>query len=200
MTGFLLFAFVASFTPGPTNILVMASASRCGLRATWPLIIGSAGSAAGLVWAAGVGLAQPLIAFPLVRNGLSAVGVVWLAWLAWQLFCSAGQSMTDPSDIEQEAEPRPGALTGALLQLVNPKTWMMALAAVTVFASAGQATGHGATTRAVLFLTVALAGLTAWGALGRYSRGRFGRPGLRLWFDRSMAALLLIAAGLSLLF
>ena len=34
---FALFAFVASITPGPTNILVLSNSARYGLRAALPI-------------------------------------------------------------------------------------------------------------------------------------------------------------------
>ncbi|MEB3733172.1 hypothetical protein ULF88_01315 [Halopseudomonas pachastrellae] len=34
---FLVFAFVASITPGPTNLLAMSSSARFGMRASLPL-------------------------------------------------------------------------------------------------------------------------------------------------------------------
>ena len=38
---FMLFAFVASITPGPTNVLVLGSSARYGVAATLPLVIGA---------------------------------------------------------------------------------------------------------------------------------------------------------------
>jgi threonine/homoserine/homoserine lactone efflux protein len=38
---FMLFAFVASITPGPTNILILASSQRYGIRATLPAVFGA---------------------------------------------------------------------------------------------------------------------------------------------------------------
>jgi len=46
---FLLFAFVASITPGPTNILVLSHSSRRGLGATLPIIFAPAGGGADCV-------------------------------------------------------------------------------------------------------------------------------------------------------
>jgi len=37
---FMLFAFVASITPGPTNILILASSQRFGVKATLPAVAG----------------------------------------------------------------------------------------------------------------------------------------------------------------
>ncbi|MGB7757819.1 MAG: LysE family translocator [Salinisphaera sp.] len=192
--GFTLFAVVASFTPGPTNILVMANSARRGLGATLPLVVGSAFGVAGMVWAAGLGLAAPLAAQPWIHPVLSAIGMVWLGWLAWQLFRSAGAPMsTGGAD-----EASPGVWTGAGLQIVNPKAWMMALSVVGVFAP-GDAGASGATLRAIVFWVVALAGLTCWGVLGRQSGGRLRSAREHRLFNRAMAALLVVAAALSVM-
>ncbi|MGN8200340.1 LysE family translocator [Salinisphaera sp. RV14] len=189
MIGFTLFAIVASFTPGPTNILVMASSARRGLGATLPLVMGAALGVAGMVWAAGLGLAAPLVAYPAIHHVLTAIGMGWLGWLAWQLFRSAGE----PVAADRTPEVAPGLLTGAGLQPVSPKAWMMALAVVGVFAP-GDA--GGASLRALVFLIVAMAGLATWGVPGRYGIGSRGRH--RRLFNRAMALLLVVAAGLSI--
>ena len=46
MLAFMLFAFVASITPGPTNFLVLSNSASHGLRAALPIILG-AGAGAG---------------------------------------------------------------------------------------------------------------------------------------------------------
>lgn len=39
MLPFIMYAFVASITPGPTNILVLSNSARFGWRAVVPLIL-----------------------------------------------------------------------------------------------------------------------------------------------------------------
>ena len=53
---FLLFAIVASITPGPTNVIVLSHSARRGIVATLPIIIGGCGGAALLVLAVGIGI------------------------------------------------------------------------------------------------------------------------------------------------
>ena len=65
---FLLFAFVASITPGPTNILVLSHSARRGLGATLPLIIGACVSAALVVLVVGLGLGETLLRLPGVND------------------------------------------------------------------------------------------------------------------------------------
>ena len=47
MMSYLLFAFVASITPGPTNILVLTNSARYGLFATLPVVLGGCIGASG---------------------------------------------------------------------------------------------------------------------------------------------------------
>ena len=60
---FMLFAFVASITPGPTNILVLSNSARYGLKAALPIILGACVAAAGIVLA---------VALPLDPHGCQA--------------------------------------------------------------------------------------------------------------------------------
>lgn len=61
---FMLFAFVASITPGPTNILVLSNSARFGFRATLPIILGACAGAALLVLVVGSGFGQSLVQLP----------------------------------------------------------------------------------------------------------------------------------------
>ncbi|HCL76793.1 MAG TPA: lysine transporter LysE, partial [Pseudomonas sp.] len=128
---FLIFAFVASITPGPTNILVLGHGARFGLRATLPLVLGASLAAALIVLLVGLGLGEALQRYPRVQQAMSLLVALWLSWLAWQLLRSAAQSFEAASATHRELGP----LGAALLQLVNPKVWMMAVAVVSVFAA-----------------------------------------------------------------
>ncbi|MBF0643730.1 LysE family transporter, partial [Pseudomonas protegens] len=67
---FVLFAFVASITPGPTNILVLNNSARHGLRAAPPIILGAALAAAGIVLLVGAGLGDWLAGRPKVQQAM----------------------------------------------------------------------------------------------------------------------------------
>lgn len=56
MLPFIMYAFVASITPGPTNILVLSNSARFGWRAVVPLILGACTGAALLVLLVGMGV------------------------------------------------------------------------------------------------------------------------------------------------
>ena len=79
---FMLFAFVASITPGPTNILVLSNSARYGFKAALPIIFGACAGAAGIVLLVGCGIGQSLVQMPKVQTAMQWVGVAWVMALA----------------------------------------------------------------------------------------------------------------------
>jgi len=168
---FLLFSFVASITPGPTNILVMSHSSRRGMVATLPIILGACLSAALVVLVVGLGVGETLLRYPRVQQAMAWAGVLWLSWLAWQIFRSSPPSL-DPATAGDDGFSVFGA---AGLQLINPKVWMMAVAVVSVFGGNGDESAR-MVLLAFVFLLVCLPCMTAWAALGVGSARFFGSP------------------------
>lgn len=193
---FLLFAFVASITPGPTNILVLTNSSRYGLWATTPIVLGACAGAALLVLVVGMGLGDMLLRHQQLQTLMSWAGIAWLSWMAWQIFSSPAQAI-DPLNGDK-SRPDLGLFGAASLQLINPKTWMMALAVTSVFA------GHDADrTLRVLYLSlaffaVAIPCMTAWAFAG-VGAAAFIRSARNMQrFNRLMALLLLASTWLTL--
>jgi len=190
---FLLFAFVASITPGPTNILVLSNSARYGLVAAVPIIFGACASAATIVLLVGSGAGASLTAWPFVQTAMQWIGVVWLSYLAWQIFNAPAEAVTT-----QNADARLGLLGAAGLQLINPKTWMMALAVVSVFAGAGEQRLAHVMVLSLAFFLISLPCLGVWALLGAGSTRWLRSPRSMQRFNRYMALLLLGSAWLSL--
>ncbi|WP_263139842.1 LysE family translocator [Pseudomonas sp. RIT-PI-AD] len=185
---FALFAFVASITPGPTNILILSNSARFGLAATLPLVFSACGAAALIVLLVGLGAGEWLLGHPQLQQAMAWLGLAWLMYLAWQI----ANSPADPIEADTDAK-RLGPAGAAGLQLVNPKTWMMAFAVVSLFAGAGS-TSIGYGTYALVFLLISIPCLSAWALLGR-GAARFLRAGSRMKaFNVAMALLLVLSA------
>ena len=101
---FVLFAFVASITPGPTNILVLSNSSRFGLLAALPIIFGLR-AAALIVLLVGLGAGEWLLRHPPLQQAMAWLGVGWLLYLAWQIARSPTEAIEDDA-----ASRRLGAL------------------------------------------------------------------------------------------
>lgn len=191
---FLLFAFVAAITPGPTNILVLSNSARYGLLAAVPIIFGACASAAILVLLVGTGAGSSLTAWPAAQTVMQWVGVAWLSYLAWQIFRAPAVAIS-----AQHTQARLGWLGAASLQWINPKTWMMALAVVSVFAGRGEDRLAQVMTLSAVFFLVSLPCLGVWALLGAGSSRWLRSPRAMQRFNRCMAFLLLGSAWLSVL-
>jgi len=192
---FLIFAFVTSITPGPTNILVLGHGARFGLRATLPLVLGASLAAALIVLLAGLGLGEALQRYPRVQQAMSLLGALWLSWLAWQLLRSAAQSFEAASATHRELGP----LGAALLQLVNPKVWMMAVAVVSVFAAGSADKAVRVAQLSLVFLLMTLPCMSVWALLGAGSARLLQSPQRGRRFNQLLAILLLASTWLALL-
>lgn len=192
---FLLFAFVATITPGPTNILALSHAARFGLRATWPLVLGACIAAALIVMLVGLGLGEVLLRYPRVQLAMSWLGALWLSWLAWQLWRSAAK----PLNTEASGQRELGPLGAALLQLVNPKVWMMAVAVVSVFAADSEDKVARVLQLSLIFLLLAIPSMSAWALLGVGSARLLQSPQRLRTFNQALALLLLVSTWLALL-
>lgn len=191
---FMLFAFVASITPGPTNILVLSNSARYGLKAALPIILGACVGAAGLVLLVGIGVGQSLVHLPKVQTAMQWTGVAWLSYLAWQIFSAPAQA------IEVDASGKPLGLIGAAsLQLINPKTWMMALAVVSVFAGQGAERQNQMVYLSLVFFLISIPCLGTWALVGAGASRVFRSATAMQRFNRGMALLLLAATWLGVL-
>ena len=191
---FLLFAFVASITPGPTNILVLSNSARYGWVAAVPIIVGACASAATLVLLVGTGIGSSLTAWPAAQGVMQWAGVAWLSYLAWQIFNAPATAIAT-----RDSEARLGWVGAASLQLVNPKTWMMALAVVSVFAGDGEYRAVQVVYLSLGFFLVSLPCLAVWALLGAGSSRWLCSPRAMQRFNRCMGLLLLGSSWLSLL-
>jgi threonine/homoserine/homoserine lactone efflux protein len=193
---FMLFAFVASITPGPTNILILSNSARYGLKAALPIILGACVAAAGIVLAVGSGLGYSLTHSAGSQKAMQWLGIIWLSYLSWQIF----RSPVSDENLQAlvNGTQRLGMLGAASLQLVNPKTWMMAMAVASVFASEGSERQSQMMYLSLIFLLISLPCLGAWALLGAgSSRWLRSAPAMRR-FNHSMALLLLASAWMSL--
>jgi len=185
LTALAAFAFVTSITPGPNNLMLMASGANFGFRRTIPHMLGVGLGFVFMVVLIGAGLAQVFAAYPVSYRVLKVVSVAYLLFLAWKIATAA-----PPGETVRAGRPFT-FLQAALFQWVNPKAWAMALTAVTAYAPSESL---GAVTLvAAIFGVVNIPSVGSWTILGQQMR-RFlsNRARLRA-FNILMAVLLLVS-------
>ena len=184
LIAFALFAFVGAATPGPNNLILISSGLQVGLRRSLPFVVGINLGFSVLLVAAGLGVAQVVLALPELRLGLQLAGTAYMLWLALTLL-RAGGGMAG-------RRPMFGFWKGAAFQFVNPKAWMLSLAAVSIYLPA-QA---GLTALLAMCVTVWLVGSPAniaWAWAGTRLQGLLGHPARMRAFNGVMALLLVLS-------
>ena len=176
------FAFVTSITPGPNNLMLMASGANFGVRRTVPHMLGVALGFVFMAVLVGAGLAQAFAAVPQLYAALKIVSVAYLLFLSWKI-------ATAPPPGEAARASRPMTfLAAAAFQWVNPKAWAMALTAVSVYAPSQ--TMAGIATVSVVFGVVNLPSVSTWAVLGQGMRRVLTNPARMRAFNVLMAVLL----------
>lgn len=180
---FMAFAFVSSVTPGPNNLMLMASGANFGFRRTIPHMLGISIGFVFMVVLVGIGLMQLFDAWPASYTILKGLSIAYLSWLAWKI-AMAGQ----PGKGEAGARPF-SFLQAAAFQWVNPKAWAMALTAITAYAPGRDLAS--VTLVAIVFGAVNLPSVSTWTLLGREIRRILNGPKSLTVFNWTMAALLI---------
>lgn len=180
------FALVSSVTPGPNNLMLMASGTNFGLARTVPHMLGVAIGFTVMIVAVGAGMATVLAVAPGLLGVIKWASVAYLLYLAWQIATApvaplAGRSAARPLTFVQ----------AAAFQWVNPKAWTMALTAVSAYIPADHPR-RGLLIVAAVFGIVNLPSVGLWAAMGVSLRGFLNDP-VRLRTFNVVAALTLVA-------
>jgi threonine/homoserine/homoserine lactone efflux protein len=179
------FALVSSITPGPNNLMLMASGANFGFRRTVPHMLGIGIGFGVMILLVGLGLVRIFDAFPVAHLVLSVIGVTYLLWLAWKI-ANAGA----PDAARKAARPF-SFVQAALFQWVNPKAWQMALTAITLYAPDRSAVAI--LWVALVFALINLPSVSVWTVMGQQMRRVLSSPARLRAFNWSMAGLLVLS-------
>ncbi|WP_299191815.1 LysE family translocator [uncultured Litoreibacter sp.] len=181
--GLVVFAFVSSITPGPNNLMLMASGANFGFVRTMPHMLGIALGFTVMVFLVGMGLAQVFDAYPVLHDVLKVLSVLYMCWLAWKIANAA-----PPREGETAGTPMT-FLQAAAFQWVNPKAWAMALTAVTVYSLGTTPLAVAAV--AATFGIVNGPAVSTWTIIGQQLRRILTNPTRLRVFNWGMAVLLI---------
>jgi threonine/homoserine/homoserine lactone efflux protein len=180
---FVTFSAVLAGTPGPGNALLTAVGAQAGVRRGLASLLGQVTGMGALLFAITLGLGNVLLAHPLALQVLKWGGAAMLCWMAWRI-ATAGQA-------EGAMKAPAGFLGMAAFQWVNPKGWLVGVAAVATFLDRR---GDGALAQAVifavLFALVALPCCLPWLAFGAALQRFLRAPRARRILNGVMAFLL----------
>src|SRR5947208_2423308 len=156
-----LFAAVATITPGGATALATASGAHFGFGRSVPPMAGIAAGLASMAAAAALGLGGMLLALPTLQLALKAIGTLYLLWLAWRI----GRSGSPQLD-KNLARPQ-SFIGGIWLLWYNPKGWAMTSGAAVSFAALAASPAELAVLLGTVFGVAAIVSLSLWCTAGQ---------------------------------
>jgi threonine/homoserine/homoserine lactone efflux protein len=179
-----LFAFVSSVTPGPNNLMLLASGVNFGFRRTIPHALGVAVGFTLMVALVGLGLSGVFARWPLLLDVLKWAGAAYMVYLAVRIAGSGplkqGRTGRRPLTF----------LQAAAFQWVNPKAWIMAVTACATY-TLPERYLFSVLIVAGVFGAVNLPSVSSWVLFGSVLRQALADPKILRFFNVGMAALLL---------
>jgi threonine/homoserine/homoserine lactone efflux protein len=187
----LTFVSIATITPGPNNFMVFASGLNFGFKRTMPHMFGIAFGMAFLCFCVGYGLGKVLEIYPQVLWFIKVTGSAYMLYLAWKIANMGSLEM------DENAVGKPfNFIEAALFQWVNPKSWIMGVNAMALFASqTSDDLGYYANVCiiAVLYFLVAFPSVMAWTSFGSIIQGLTQNPKVLRKINLSLAVLLVLS-------
>ena len=186
LTALAVFAFVTSVTPGPNNMMLLASGVNYGFRRTIPHMLGVSLGFGLMILLVGLGIGQAFTSFPPLYIALKIVSVIYMLWLAWKI-ANAGPMVASGND----AAAKPMTfLAACAFQWVNPKAWAMCLTAVAAYTVPTQ---YALSLAAVVaaYVIVNAPSVSVWVLFGQSLRGVLSDPKRVRIFNVAMAIALI---------
>lgn len=181
------FALAASISPGPVNLVSLSAGARYGLRVAMGHVAGATLGFTLLLVLIGLGLHQLLVLLPWLTAAIQWAGVAFLLYLAWRLAVDNGALHS------AEGGAVASFTGGALMQWLNPKAWLAAIAGMGAFAADGDA---GRVWQfAAIYCVVCYLSLACWAYAGTCLQPYLQAPQRVRVFNRLLAGLLVASAG-----
>ena len=156
---FVAVAIPGFLTPGPNNLMLMASSAKFGFNRTIPHGLGVIIGFAVMVAVVGLGLGEVFRYLPWLEPVLKILAAINLLYLAWTLL---GLKIKD-----QGAGQRPLTfLEGAGFQWINPKAWALAVSFVAMVVDPGPGRFWGIAILGVGCLVIGAGSIPVWMAFG----------------------------------
>lgn len=183
---FLTYCVLMSGSPGPNNLMLIASGAHHGYRRTLPTILGMNTGNAVQTFLTCMGLGAVFAAWPALHAALKIAGCLYMLWLAWRL---AGAPA-----LQDRPPQRLSFAHAALMQAVNPKSWVRAITIASVFLPAQLSLPAGALFVSVVGAVIGFPCVSMWALFGTALRRRLSDPRRRRVFNAIMGASLALLA------
>ena len=184
-TALILFTLATSITPGPNNVMIMASGANHGFRKSIPHLLGIDLGFPVMLIAIGLGAGQLFQQSPTIFVWLKVIGSLYLTYLAYKI-------ATAPVQEFETKKAKPMTFVQAVLfQWVNPKAWIMCIGAVVTYTVAEGAYFSQVLVIASLFFVFGSPCTVTWLWFGSSLKKLLSQPKYLKTFNVTMGLLLM---------
>ena len=187
------FYFVMFITPGPNNIMLTTSGIKYGFKKTIPHILGIPLGHFFQIFLVSLGLGTLFQTYPLIQQTLKIAGCLYLFFLAYKMF----GSLNIKKNTKETGRPLK-FYEASLFQILNPKAWVVAITAVSIFFPKDENFITGIFYLASIAPIVCLPSISIWALFGSGIRSFVSNPKVKQIIETIMA-LLLLATGVMIL-
>lgn len=179
-----IFAFATCATPGPVNVIASVAGAQNGVRMSIPFVIGATLGLSIVILVSSLGVSKVLITSEILKNGITLIGSLYLLYLAslmWRKSFSI--------DIDSEAKQTTTFSQGMILQVINPKAWLVSVSGLAMYL--GTSGKSMLALYVLIFFIACFVSVLIWVCLGCMIRTKLKDTYITI-FNRFMAGLLSI--------
>lgn len=185
MTSFLIYCVIATFTPGPTNLVILSTVNHFGAKQAMKYSYGAA-AGFGLLLVISAVLNNLLITvIPKILIAMQVVGSIYMLYLAY-LMCKSHSS--NPTGNQTAT-----FLSGFMMQFLNPKVVLFSWTVIPTFVMPHCSTASAVTVSIVALTLIGFLAFTTWVLFGTVFKSFFQKHNR---IASVMMALLLVYATL----
>ncbi|WP_129691875.1 LysE family translocator [Gottfriedia acidiceleris] len=121
-TSFVLYCFIVTFTPGPTNIVILSTVHNNGTKKALEYSYGATLAFGILLLISGMLNTMLIGIIPKILNLMQVIGSVYMIYLAYQIY---------KMDSSNSSEKQSGTfMSGFLMQFLNPKVVLFTMTVI----------------------------------------------------------------------
>ncbi|NOV04841.1 LysE family translocator [Paenibacillus planticolens] len=158
ITSFLIYCMIATFTPGPTNIVILSTVHNFGAKKAMKYSYGAT-IGFGLLLVISAALNTILVTIiPKILVVMQIIGSMYMFYLAYQIY---KKDMSKPT-VNQPAT----LMSGFLMQFLNPKVILFSMTVIPSFILPNYNAVPAVATSIIAITLIGLAAFTTWVLFG----------------------------------
>jgi threonine/homoserine/homoserine lactone efflux protein len=188
-----LFCFASCATPGPNNLMLLASGVNFGFARTLPYMMGINLGFGVMVFLVGLGLARLFDLYPSLHALMKWGSIAFMLYLSWKIATATAPDAAQA--ITGKASQPMRWWQAAIFQWINPKGWVMGLSAISAYVPQqnGSASMPHLVVLALMFIVVNIPVGMVWTLFGVRLRTWLADDTHRRWFNYGMAGTLVLS-------